>query len=778
MSHQSDQEQALWDQEQLILAKIKQENPQSLQCAPYTNAQILPEIGILAHENGLPSGFIKYRPTDFIVEEIQKNGDVTETNTPLQNAIPKTDSPIWQVDMVKTVLSTMDAADRIAEALSIPVENISWAGVKDDFAMTSQQVTIEGVSAEQILNLDLPGIILHNIQPAQEAIQIGALTGNRFFLNIRTDKEVTQDWLDSQVAKISGNGVFNYYGIQRFLEPRIIAHEIGKYIMQGDAKSAVRHHMLHVTPYEPEYTANVRREAAAYWGNWKQMKQVFSQLPYWMRYEIRMLDVLMSSVASDPYKEALEATGQQAHYWCIAYGSKLTNEKLSEYALSGNTPPKKLRLLMSEEKASYDTYASMLKTDGTHKYLDTVRQYKNVRISRAPWIKPVIHPVFHAYTATNNGVVLSFDLGKGAYATTVLLHFFDLYQSPPTPNWFSTNFVDPKATCNEPPIEPNWNKLAEGYDESALVNNMITVKDTNPMNELNIPKEYANLTLQELADKAVQENNTSLASYVQHLLNTIDSAGSDNPATESENTAAEKTTKENTESAAETTKPATEEPQQQTAAEQPQPATTSGESKWNKLVEQHGAQVFELPHYDNPALRYAFVNASEPSSDNSSETAVAVLADAEAQIGALLFSGNGSHALYGDNTEEDKVELRDVVRVIRMEEARKRGIDLDGESGRALSKPGELDEMPGWNFDHQANTLVWEGPDDSQISSEEMKQAVYAGLYNELLEANCPPVGCKGPECYFFMYQLPRCKQRKRESNWKANGTIREEENS
>lgn len=207
--------------------------------------------------------------------------------------------------------------------------------------------------------------------------------------------------------------------------------------------------------------------------------------------------------------------------------------------------------------------------------------------------------------------------------------------------------------------------------------------------------------------------------------------------------------------------------------------TNTTDDTLQQLIESGAAQAYQVAHYENPSLTMVVLDGNHPdvgtpTTHNTDPLSNSIFADKALRPGVVLHTSEGQHILRAN--PHMKVELRDVVRIVRVEEARKWGTDVSGESSRALSKPGELDELPGWNFDHEANTLVWIGKEASKLTSAEMTQAVYAGLQNELLEANCPPVGCRGPECYFFMYQLPRCKARKKESGWKADGTKKEPE--
>lgn len=52
---------------------------------------------------------------------------------------------------------------------------------------------------------------------------------------------------------------------------------------------------------------------------------------------------------------------------------------------------------------------------------------------------------------------------------------------------------------------------------------------------------------------------------------------------------------------------------------------------------------------------------------------------------------------------------------------------------------------------------------ESALTPEAIVNAISVGLNREIWEANCPPTGCTGEKCYFYEYQLDRCKERREE---------------
>jgi TruD family tRNA pseudouridine synthase len=439
----------LWQGEQQTLAGWQQLKPELFRMPPHDNNRLLPGLGITAYERGLPRGLIKYSPLDFIVEEIRPDGEVVRVDE--EATVGTAFGSVVFADMTKVGLSTLDAAHRLAEALNIPVEQVGWAGVKDMEAVTAQRISLQEVSAEQVAQLRVPAILLNNIHAGNEPMPIGSLSGNRFTLLIRTrpDAGLTQDWLEERVAQVGRSGVLNFFGPQRFNWPRPLAHEFGKKLLRGDWKGTVRGVLTLDCPYEPTYAAALRYQASGQYGNWQAMLETFQALPFTFRTEISMLEAMLATPGESQYEAAIRAVPLQAKYWAQAYGSRLTNLVLSEYGNSGTTPPEQIPLTLTHNKKSWDTYRKWLVKDGTAKYIANLKPLEFIRIAKSPRIPAVVHPVFHAYQVVPQGVILSFDLPKGAYATTALMSFFDLLTGPPTPDWINRETIDTKTILGD-----------------------------------------------------------------------------------------------------------------------------------------------------------------------------------------------------------------------------------------------------------------------------------------------------------------------------------------
>ena len=76
-------------------------------------------------------------------------------------------------------------------------------------------------------------------------------------------------------------------------------------------------------------------------------------------------------------------------------------------------------------------------------------------------MEPVIYPKFHGYKILPEGMIVSFDLQKGAYATTVLEELFQVVTGYPIPEWINRVDVDSKKELGTGNLDEVKNLLSE-----------------------------------------------------------------------------------------------------------------------------------------------------------------------------------------------------------------------------------------------------------------------------------------------------------------------------
>ena len=120
------------------------------------------------------------------------------------------------VHIRKTGANTIFVARELAKYFGVKEQLVSYAGLKDRFAVTEQWFGVH-VPGKQEYNLDdliIEGVEILSYKRHNKKLRTGALTGNHFELILRdvtAVKAFTERW-----QKIVEQGVPNYFGEQRF----------------------------------------------------------------------------------------------------------------------------------------------------------------------------------------------------------------------------------------------------------------------------------------------------------------------------------------------------------------------------------------------------------------------------------------------------------------------------------------------------------------------------------------------------------------------------------
>jgi tRNA pseudouridine13 synthase len=191
-------------------------------------------------------GRIKAEPEDFVVEEI-----------PLYE--PGGEGQHVYVYLEKRGLSTYQAVNTIARRLGIPTKDIGYAGLKDARAVTRQMISIDGVAPGQVEALELPGIKILKVSRHRNKLKMGHLAGNRFTLRVRGTSQETLTIAEAVLSELHRRGVPNYFGEQRF-GMRENTHLLGWALLRGDAEAFVHEYLGHS---QAEERAEVQTARAA-----------------------------------------------------------------------------------------------------------------------------------------------------------------------------------------------------------------------------------------------------------------------------------------------------------------------------------------------------------------------------------------------------------------------------------------------------------------------------------------------------------------------------------
>jgi tRNA pseudouridine13 synthase len=120
------------------------------------------------------------------------------------------------VHIRKTGANTLVVARELAKYFKVKEGLVSYAGLKDRFAVTEQWfgIHLPGKAIYDLSDLVIDGVEILSVKRHNKKLRIGALSGNRFELvlrNVSNIDEVLRRWV-----AVSQFGVPNYFGEQRF----------------------------------------------------------------------------------------------------------------------------------------------------------------------------------------------------------------------------------------------------------------------------------------------------------------------------------------------------------------------------------------------------------------------------------------------------------------------------------------------------------------------------------------------------------------------------------
>jgi len=177
------------------------------------------------------------------------------------------------------------------------MQSFGFAGTKDKRAITTQAVSVSGITRSRLdaLALRLKGFSITNIVPSAVPVFLGDLIGNMFVIILRD-----VDNLPSYTALPS---FINYFGLQRFGNSTIATHDIGKSLLASKFKEAVDLILLPRVGCE----MNKARED---WQKNRSPKSAFDLFPRKAIAERAVLKFLMS--------EFQRKGGEESWDWCGA----------------------------------------------------------------------------------------------------------------------------------------------------------------------------------------------------------------------------------------------------------------------------------------------------------------------------------------------------------------------------------------------------------------------------------------------------------------------------
>jgi tRNA pseudouridine13 synthase len=268
-------------------------------------------------------GRIRTDYEDFYVEEIPET-------------YPSGNGPNTWLWIEKKGRNTLDVVLDIARELHINRKQMGFAGMKDRAARTRQWICVSNKSPEELQGLEekLHHVKILEIKQNEKKLRLGQLKGNKFRLLIRDLEDIKTATVraDEILSLISEKGVPNYYGWQRFGKDRPNTHLVGKALVRNDLKGAVDSYIGNPYPDEPTH---IKASRELY--DQGDFEEAYESMPSGMRYEKMMLRALIKEknkkdeLDDKSYILALKSLPKPlSRMFVHAYQSYLFNRAVSE----------------------------------------------------------------------------------------------------------------------------------------------------------------------------------------------------------------------------------------------------------------------------------------------------------------------------------------------------------------------------------------------------------------------------------------------------------------
>ncbi len=381
------------------------------------------------HKGKRLDGIIKYRYEDFVVEEMPHRHEVLELDGD-HVFDESSEGKFLHCILIKKGYDTFEAVSKLRKKLRIKKEDrITFAGLKDKHALTSQLIGLYRVKREDVENIALKDIKILPIRYGNKVF-LGGLWGNRFTITIRNiennEKEikgVVENYFNS-----TGGYFPNYYGEQRFGTKREITHLFGKYIILREFERGVVFYLTAFKEKEMDERMRLARELIEK-GRYGEALEI---LPKKYEHERIMLKTL---IETNDFRLAFLSLPKKFQRFVInSYQSYLFNRLLEKIVKSGYFD-EKLRIPVVGYDYSrpvvrerwHDLLDELLEEEGIEpemfyfkreKHLTTTTRYRKAFGKVHDF--EILETGKDEFFEGKNKLILRFALRKSTYATTFL----------------------------------------------------------------------------------------------------------------------------------------------------------------------------------------------------------------------------------------------------------------------------------------------------------------------------------------------------------------------
>ena len=374
-------------------------------------------------------GALKEDYSDFIVEEIQPNGEILSLENPTIKPSGY-EGLFTHFVLIKRGIGNYEAIWILAKKLGVPTSWFSYFGNKDRDAVTVQRVAVWGVNPKKLLEIKLPNSIkvIHPIRELRR-LNMGQHKGNNFKITIR---KIDKNNLDKAYSflKNAGSSLLlpNFFGYQRFGVTKPVSAIIGKLLLNKCYRKAIDTYLTFPSIYDDEKLIKAKEYIEQ--GKYQEALELYPRRGFLFE---RL--VLKNMLKIKETKKLLKKLPKfHLRMFIEAYQSYIFNRTLSTYRIEGGIYREQDRIV----RIPIIGCNTSIKKDAIGKIISKIMKEENINQSM---FKNRDVPSLHLTGLTRNAALLfkpinieknvensmlkfEFKLGKGEFATIIMRELF------------------------------------------------------------------------------------------------------------------------------------------------------------------------------------------------------------------------------------------------------------------------------------------------------------------------------------------------------------------
>lgn len=265
---------------------------------------------------------LKQLPEDFQVEE-------------LSAVTPAAAGPFSLYTLTKRSVGTPEAIYQLCQAWKLAPQRVSYGGLKDRHALTTQHLTIENGPRRDHRAKQWS---LRHLGQLDRPFRGPEMSGNRFTIVLRDLSRPESSRIRTRLQEAGGDGVANYFDEQRFRSVSKDGEFVARSLIAGDFDRAL--HLALAEPYAHDRPADkaLKARLRQHWGDWSLLRASLPPGP------ARRVAGFLADHPGDLAGGFTRLPHELQSLYLSAYQSKLWNRLLDRWVVRHARPKQLIRL--------------------------------------------------------------------------------------------------------------------------------------------------------------------------------------------------------------------------------------------------------------------------------------------------------------------------------------------------------------------------------------------------------------------------------------------------